>query len=60
MWRKASKWLDHLEQLVTVLTTFTDFCTKFLEEWSILDDENTARDKLQCRVLLLDSAYVGI
>ena len=43
---KASKWLDHLEQLGTALITFINFCIKFLEEWSILNDENTARDKL--------------
>ena len=44
---RASKWLDHLEQLGTALTNFIDFSTEFLEQFSVLDDENAARDKLQ-------------
>ena len=44
---RASKWLDRLERLGTALTNFTDFSTKFLEQFSILDDENASRDKLQ-------------
>ena len=44
---RASKWLDCLEQLGTAPATFTEFCTKLLEQLSILDDENTARDKLR-------------
>ena len=44
---RASEWLDRLERLGTAPTNFTDFQTKFLEQFSVLDDENTARDKLQ-------------
>ena len=44
---RASKWLDRLKQLGIAPTNFTDFSTKFLEQFSVLDDENTARDKLQ-------------
>ena len=44
---KASKWLDHLERLGIAPTNFTDFSSKFLEQLSVLDDENTARDKLR-------------
>ena len=44
---RASKWLDHLERLGTALTNFTDFSTKFLEQFNVLDDENAARDKLR-------------
>ena len=47
MWGRASKWLDRLERLGTAPETFTEFCTKFLEQFSILDDENMARDKLR-------------
>ena len=43
---RASKWLDHLKQLGTVPVMFTEFCTKFLEQFNVLDDENMARDKL--------------
>ena len=43
---RASKWLDRLERLGTAPAMFTEFCTKFLEQFSVLDDENTARDKL--------------
>ena len=44
---RASKWLDHLERLGTAPATFTEFCTKFLEQLCVLDDENMARDKLR-------------
>ena len=44
---RASKWLDHLERLGIALTNFTDFSAKFLEQFSVLDDENMARDKLR-------------
>ena len=47
MWGRASKWLDHLERLGTAPATFTEFCTKFLEQFSVLDDENMAQDKLR-------------
>ena len=43
---KASKWLDRLERLGTAPATFTEFCTKFLKQFSVLDDENMAGDKL--------------
>ena len=43
----ASKWLDRLERLGTAPSNFEDFCTKFLEQFSILDDVNVARDKLR-------------
>ena len=46
MWGRASMWLDHLERLGTTPTSFTDFQAKFLEKLAILDDENTAWDKL--------------
>ena len=46
MKRRASKWLDRLERLGIALTSFTDFAAKFLEQFSVLDDENMARDKL--------------
>ena len=46
MWGRASKWLDRLERLGTAPSTFTEFCTKFLEQLSVLDDENMAQDKL--------------
>ena len=44
---RASKWLDHLKRLGTVPTTFTEFCTKFLEQLSVLGGENMAQDKFQ-------------
>ena len=44
---KASKWLDHLKRLGAAPATFMEFCTKFIEQFSVLDDENAARDKLQ-------------
>ena len=44
---RASKWLDRLERLGIALTNFTDFAAKFLEQFSVLDDENTASDKLR-------------
>ena len=44
---RASKWLDHLERLGTAPATFTEFCTKFFKQFSVLDDENTARNKLR-------------
>ena len=44
---RASKWLDHLKRLGTAPATFTEFCTKFLEQFNVLDDENTAWDKLR-------------
>ena len=44
---RASKWLDCLERLVIAPTNFTDFSAKFLKQFSVLDDESTARDKLQ-------------
>ena len=44
---RAGKWLDHLERLGIAPTNFTDFAAKFLEQFSVLDDENMARDKLQ-------------
>ena len=47
MQRRASKWLDHLERLGIAPTNFTDFSSKFLEQFSVLDDENMARDKLR-------------
>ena len=43
---RANKWLDHLEQLGIAPTNLTDFAAKFLEQFSVLDDENMARDKL--------------
>ena len=43
---RANKWLDHLEGLGTALATFMEFYTKFVEQFSVLDDENMARDKL--------------
>ena len=43
---RANKWLDHLERLGTAPATFTEFCTKFLEQFSVLDEENTAEDKI--------------
>ena len=46
MWGRASKWLDRLERLGAAPVTFTEFCTKFLEQFSVLDDKNTAQDKL--------------
>ena len=44
---RASKWLDRLERLGIAPTNFTDFAAKFLEQFSVLDNENTARDKLR-------------
>ena len=43
---RATKWLDRLERLGIALNNFTDFAVKFLEQFSVLDDENAARDKL--------------
>ena len=43
---RASKWMDRLERLGTAPAMFTEFCTKFLEQFSVLDDENMAREKL--------------
>ena len=43
---RTSKWLDHLKRPGTAPTSFTDFQTKFLEKFSVLDDENIAREKL--------------
>ena len=43
---RASKWLDRLERLGIALANFTDFSSKFLEQFSVLDDGNMARDKL--------------
>ena len=43
---RASKWLDRLERLGTAPTNFTDFQTKFLEKFSVLNDKNMARDNL--------------
>ena len=43
---RASKWLDCLERLGTEPASFTEFCTKSLEQFDFLDDENMARDKL--------------
>ena len=36
---RASKWLDHLERLGTAPATFMEFSTKFLENFSVLDDK---------------------
>ena len=44
---RASKWLDRLERLGTAPAMFTEFCTKFLERFSVVDDENMAQDKLR-------------
>ena len=38
--------MDILEQLGTAPATFTEFLTKYLEQFSVLDNENTAQDKL--------------
>ena len=43
---KASKWLDRLECLETAPKDFIEVSMKFLEQFGILDNENTARDKL--------------
>ena len=43
---RANKWPDCLERLRTAPAIFMEFCTKILEQFSVLDDENTARDKL--------------
>ena len=43
---RASKWLDRLERLGTAPVMFTEFCAKFLEQFSVIDDENMAQDKL--------------
>ena len=40
---RASKWLDCLERLGIAPTNSTDFSAKFLEQFSVLDNENTAR-----------------
>ena len=47
MRRRASKWLDRLERLGITPMNFTGFSSNFLEQFSVLDDENTARDKLR-------------
>ena len=44
---RASKWLNCLERLGTAPVMFTEFLTKFLEQFSVLDNENMARDKLR-------------
>ena len=46
MRRRASKWLDRLERLGIAPTNYTDFSSKFLEQFSVLDNENMTRDKL--------------
>ena len=35
---RASKWLDYLKRLGTAPAMFTEFCTKFLEQCSVLDN----------------------
>ena len=47
MWGRASKWLDRLERLDTAPTMFMEFCTKFLKQFTVLDDESMAQDKLR-------------
>ena len=41
---RASKWLDYLEKLGTAPAIFTEFSTIYLQQLSILDNENTARE----------------
>ena len=43
---KASKWLDRLERQGMAPTVFAEFSTKFLEQFSVIDDKNMAQDKL--------------
>ena len=44
---KAAKWLDRLTVQGQLPTSYTMFKTLFLKHYSIIDDENEARDTLK-------------
>ena len=44
---RASKWLDHLKRLGTAPARFTEFCTKLIEKFSVIDTDDMSRDKLR-------------
>ena len=44
---KSAKWLDRLVNLGNEPTDWSEFKAAFLKQYSVLDDEQVARDKLK-------------